>query len=171
MVADSFLALARQAGAAYPADDAPYTSSSLLVLRRMVDKFTAGLDRALPATRPLTVVSVTDSHNHAQFAGDGTSAHPPLYDREVLAILPFQVNSTRFVIPYYVMTRDVLKSQAPATFTVRLDGLRGTGAAISAYDPVRGADVPVEVVTAGPDSLTVRLSAADYPYLLSIQES
>jgi hypothetical protein len=171
MVADSFLALARRAGAAYPADDAPYTSSSLLVLRRMVDKFTSGLDRALTATRPLTVGSVTDSHNHTQFAGDGTSAHPPLYDREVLAILPFQVNSTRFVIPYYVMTRDVLHSQAPETFTVRLDGLRGTGAAISAYDPVRGAEVPVEVVAAGPNSLTVRLSAADYPYLLSIQES
>jgi hypothetical protein len=170
MVADNFLALARQAGAAYPSNTASFTSSSLQVLRRMAGKFAAGLDRGLTTTRPLVVGSIADAHNNFQFPGDGTPAHSPLYDREVFAVLPFQVNSARFVIPYYVMTRDVLKSQAPATFTVRIDGLRGSGATVSAYDPIRDVDVPVDVVAASVDSLTVRLSAADYPYLLTVQE-
>ncbi|MCC6176218.1 MAG: hypothetical protein IT305_13005 [Chloroflexi bacterium] len=171
MVADNFLSLARRAGAAYPADDSSYTSSSLLVLRRMAARLTGGLDRSLASTRALSIGSVTDTHNHAQFAGDGTAAHPPLYDREVLAILPFQVNTGRFVIPYYVMTRDVLQPLTPEQFTVRLDGLHGTGATVTAYDPVRDTDVPVEVVASSANSLTVRLTAADYPYLLTVQES
>jgi hypothetical protein len=170
MVADNFLTLARRSGAAYPSNDASYTSSSLLVLRRMASMFSTGLDRAFTSTRPLTVASVSDSHNHLQFSGDGTAAHPPLYDREVLAILPFQVNAGRFVIPYYVMTRDVLQSLAPAAFTVRIDGLHGAGATVSAYDPIHDTTVPVEVITTSPDSLTVRLTATDYPYLLVVQE-
>ncbi len=171
MVADSFLALAGQPGAVYPADDGRYASSSLQVLRRMADRLAVGLDPALDVTRPLTVGSVADGHDNTQFAGDSTAAHPPLYDREVLAILPFQVNARRFVIPYYVMTRDVLRPLAPEQFTVRLGGLRGTGATVTAYDPIRDAEVPVDVVAAGPDSLTVDVTAADYPYLLTVQES
>jgi hypothetical protein len=171
IVADSFLALARQPGAVYPTNDDPYTSSSLRVLRRMVDKFADGLDSGLTATRPLSIDSVVDTHGHAQFAGDGTAAHPPLYDREVLAILPFQVNAGRFVIPYYVMTRDLLQPLAPEQFTVRLGGLRGTRATVTAYDPIRDAEIPVDVLAAGPDSLTLGLTAADYPSLLTVQES
>jgi hypothetical protein len=48
----------------------------------------------------LTLDSITDTHNHYQFAGAGTAAHPNLYDRDVFAFLPFQVNAKRFVIPY-----------------------------------------------------------------------
>jgi hypothetical protein len=171
MLADGFLALARQPGAAYPADDGQYTSSSLRVLQRMVDRFAARLDGALTRTRSIGVGSVADAHGHAQFGGDGSAAHPPLYDRDVLAILPFQVNDTRFVIPYYVMTRDVLQTLAPEQFTIRLDGLKGARATATAYDPIRDADVPVVVAAAAADSLTLTVTAVDYPYLLTVQES
>ena len=40
---------------------------------------------AISQPRSLNLVSVTDNHDHAQFAGDGTAAHPTLYDRDVLA--------------------------------------------------------------------------------------
>jgi hypothetical protein len=170
MVLDSFLTYASQPGATYPTNDTAYISPALGVLRRMVAQFSTGLDRTLTSPRVLQVSSISDTHNHAQFAGDGTAAHPPLYDREVLAILPFQVNAARFVIPYYVVTRDVLATLAPEEFTVTIDGLRGTGAAVTAYDPLRDAAVPVTVVAASASSLTVRVTAADSPYLLTVQE-
>jgi hypothetical protein len=170
MVLDAFLAHAAQPGATYPADDAADTSPALAVLGRMVAQFSIGLDRGLTTTRPLSVASISDVHNHAQFAGDGTAAHPPLYDREVLAILPFQVNARRFVIPYYVVTRDVLRALAPEEFTVKIDGLRGAGATVTAYDPIRDTAVPVAVVAASQSSLTVRVTATDSPCLLTVEE-
>ena len=66
-----------------------------------------------PNLRQLTLLSITQNGNHAQFTGDGTTAHPNLYDREVLAVLPFQSTPTRFVIPIYVMTRDLLTLYEP----------------------------------------------------------
>jgi len=48
-------------------------------------------------TRKLKVKGIRDSHNHYQFAGDGTAAYPNGYDREAFAFLPYQVNAHRFV--------------------------------------------------------------------------
>jgi hypothetical protein len=170
MVLDSFLAYAARAGATYPTNDTAYISPALAVLRRMVAQFSNGLDRSLTTTRALTVSSITDTHNHAQFMGDGTAAHPPLYDRDVLAILPFQVNARRFIIPYYVVTRDVLQALPSEEFTVTINGLKGVGATVTAYDPLRDSAVPVVVISASSSSLTMRVTAADSPYLLSVQE-
>jgi hypothetical protein len=170
MVLDSFLAYASQPSATYPADDTVYVSPALAVLRRMVTQISNGLDRTLTSTRALEVSAISDTHNHTQFAGDGTTAHPPLYDRDVLAILPFQVNARRFVIPYYVVTRDVLRTLPPEDFTVTITGLHGTGAAVTAYDPLQDTAVTANVVAASPSSLTVRLLASDSPYLLIVQE-
>jgi hypothetical protein len=171
MVLDSFLAYASRSGATYPTNDTAYISPALAVLRRMVAQFSNGLDRTLTSTRTLTVSSITDTHNHAQFMGDGTAAHPPLYDRDVLAILPFQVNARRFVIPYYVVTRDVLQALPSEEFTVTIDGLKGVGSTVTAYDPLRDAAVPVVVTAASSSSLSMRIAAADSPYLLSVQEA
>jgi hypothetical protein len=82
------------------------------------------------------VVSISDKHDHYQFVGDGTAAHPNLYNRDVFAFLPYQVNSKRFVIPYYVMTRDVTKDLPPEQFTVQIKGIKGDGASVIAYDPM-----------------------------------
>jgi hypothetical protein len=170
LIGDAFLTLARRPGATYPAEPDAYVSLPLRVLARMSDHLSAGLDRSLTATRQITVATVTDTHGHAQFPGDGTDEHPPLYDRDVLAILPFQSNARRFVIPYYVMTRDVLQPLDPEQFTVRLEGLRGAAATVSTYDPLGDTNVPVETVAADANSLTLRLTATDYPYLLTVEE-
>jgi hypothetical protein len=130
----------------------------------------AGIDPALSKTRPISVQSIRESHNHVQFSGDGTPAHPALYNRDVFAILPFQVNARRFVIPYYVMTRDVIKQLGEERYVVRLGGIRGRGASVRAYDPVKNASIPVSIVRGAVDSLTVSLTATDYPYLLIVQE-
>jgi hypothetical protein len=110
-----------------------------------------GLDPGLTATRALQITSISDTHDHYQFDGDGTAAHRPLYDREALAILPFQVNAGRFVIPYYVMMRNMTQSLAPEPFTVGLKGLNAASARAHVYDPLNDREVGVTVGTPGPE--------------------
>ncbi len=136
------------------------------------------------STRRLALRSITQLGRHAQFAGDGTAAHPPLYDREVLAVFPFQTGPRRFVVPVYVMTRDLLtlyRPHAPASDTTRFDlpgeqfditlaGLPSSSAAptVSAYDPLSDTSTPARVLAHHPGSAVVRMTATDYPRLLSI---
>jgi len=83
----------------YPADDTPYVSPALHIISEIVSQMGNGLDKSLTAskTRKLKVKGIRDSHNHYQFAGDGTAAYPNGYDREAFAFLPYQVNAHRFV--------------------------------------------------------------------------
>jgi hypothetical protein len=152
----------------YPQDDGPYTSPALSVVRRLTGAFQNGLDPALKQTRPLTVRSVRDRHDHIQFAA--VEGQPPLHNREVLAVLPYQVNARRFVIAYYVMTRDLRQTLAAEDYTVELGGLNAAGADISVYDPVTGSAVPVKVHAREQDKLSLTLSATDTPRLLVVQE-
>lgn len=153
----------------YPNDDADYTSPALKTIERIVSKMSEGLDLNLTNTRSLEIVSISDTHNHYQFKGNGTKAYPNLYNRNVFVLLPFQVNAKRFVIPYYVMTRDIAKALKPEKFTVEIEGIKGNSS-VTAYDPIEDTDVPVAVKKRRSNSLTLEMSATDYPYLLNIQE-
>jgi hypothetical protein len=170
IVKDSFLEYTEQPNAVYPIDDSVYTSPALATLNRIVDKMKEQLDKNLTNTRSLEVVSISDTHGHYQFKGDGTAAHPKLYDRDVFTFLPFQVNAKRFVIPYYVMTRDVMKDLKPEKFTVEIKGIKGDSS-VTAYDPIEDKTVPLTVISRKLNSLTLELTTADYPYLLTIQEA
>ncbi len=171
IVKDNFLDYTQSISSVYPTDDTSYTSPALTGLGRIVTKMSEQVDRNLTSTRKLQVVSISDTHNHYQFAGDGSAAHPNLYNRDVFAFLPFQVNARRFVIPYYVMTRDVMKDLTPEQFTVQIKGVKGIGASVSAYDPLKNKTVPVIVNQKGSDNLSLTLTATDYPYLLTVQEA
>jgi hypothetical protein len=119
-----------------------------------------------------------------QFAGDGTADHPPLYNRDVLAFLPFQVHARRFVIPIYVMTSNLAKNYKPAapstdptrydmppeTYRLTIGGTGGPGTTVSASDPLTGKAVPVKVVSSEPGRLVVELPVTDSPRLLKIDE-
>ncbi len=169
-VLDSFIGYSKT-NSVYPADDAPWTSPWLQVMGRLTARMGTNADLTLTNTRPLTVLSISDTHDHFQFAGDGTAAHPNLYNRELLAILPFQANASRFVIPYYVITKDMRASLAPEAYTVILRGLNGSNAVVSAYDPVNDAAVPVTITALDRSRISCALTAADYPYLLIIEEA
>lgn len=171
MVLDSFLQYSTSSSV-YPSSDTSYTSPALAAIGRMSQQFQTNLDSSLTtaSTRPLTVTSITDTHNHYQFTGDGTSAHPNLYNRNVFAFLPFQANSSRFVIPYYVITRDITQDLPPEQYTVTVSGLKGLQAQVSAYDPLKNVQVSVSVTRRTANSLTLQLTATDYPYLLTVQE-
>ncbi len=136
------------------------------------------------AARQLKLVSIAQEGDHAQFRGDGTAAHPSLYDREVLAVLPFQASPTRFVIPVYVMTRDLLTLYRPhapesdihrydlpgESFRITLTNLPARESpAVSAYDPLSNRDTPARLLTRHAGTATIELQATDYPRLLEIE--
>ncbi len=169
LVSDRFVAFART-GKPYPADEASFVSPALRVLENIAGKMRAGIDPGLAASRQLALASITDTHDHYQFRGDGSLQRPNLFDRDVFVFLPFQANRNRFVIPYYVMTRDITKELAPEEFTVKIRGINGRGATAASYDPIADRDLPLDIKSATADELSLRLEAADYPYLLLIQE-
>jgi hypothetical protein len=164
---DNFAAYLKQ-NTVYPADDAAYTSPALLVTRRITDLLKQDLDSSLRQTRPLEVRSVRDNHDRAQFAAVGTQ--PPLYNREVLTVLPYQINAKKFAIGYYVMTRDVRQTLAPEEYTIELGGLQAAGARISAYDPLTNTSVPMKLHTLEADKLVATVTATDYPRFLVVEE-
>jgi hypothetical protein len=135
--------------------------------------------------RQLKLLSIAQEGNHAQFQGDGTSAHPSLYDRDMLAVLPFQTSPTRFVIPVYVMTEDLLMLYEPGqpssdvqrfdlpaeSFTVTLGDLPAGGAApkVSSYDPLRHEYTPARLLSRSGETAQFEVAATDYPRLLTLE--
>ena len=172
VLSDAFLQYAAT-NSTYPADDTPYVSPAVHIISEIVSQMQNGLDASLKEsnTRALKVKAIRDSHNHYQFAGDGTPAHPPGYDREAFAFLPYQVNRHRFVIPYYVMTRNIAQPLTPESFQIDFTGVHAKQATVSAYDPLNDVSVPVTVDSAAGDELVLTVTAADYPYLLIIDEA
>jgi len=168
LVQDNFLAYCA-GNTVYPASDAAYTSPALAATQRIANQMRLHAATGWVA-RQLRVVSVTDTHNHFQFQGDGTPAHPNLYDREVLAILPFQSNQNRFVIPYYVMTRNLFPSMTPERFNITFSGLHAAGINAHCYDPIANAYYPSSINSNADGTVTISVNATDYPYLLVLTD-
>ena len=149
---------------------------------RALKRFTSGFagPRRLQRRQRLRLIAITDRHNRRQFEGDGTPGHPPLYDRDVVAFLPFQVADRRVVTAVYVMTRDLLRTYRPRLpkgdprrydlpperFRFTIGGVAGLGAAVRATDPLSGKDVPVRVVSRARGRLVLELALTDSPRLL-----
>ena len=136
------------------------------------------------AARQLQLLSVVQYGDHAQFTGDGTPEHPSLYDRDVLAVFPFQSSPTRFVIPVYVMTRNLLTLYKPKarstdvgrhdlpaeTFRITLGNLPITKHAprLTAYDPLLDRLTTAKLISREGDRGVFQLAASDYPRILTI---
>ena len=133
----------------------------------------------------LQLLSIAQEGNHAQFAGDGTAAHPTLYDRDVLAVLPFQSSPTRYVIPFYVMTQDLLTLYQPGqpaedvsrfdlpdeSFRIKLGNLPESAAdpTVSAHDPLSDTSTPARLLSREGTSAEFEISATDYPRMLTVE--
>jgi hypothetical protein len=132
----------------------------------------------------LTLLSITQNGNHAQFTGDGTTQHPNLYDRDVLAVFPFQTSPTSYVIPIYVMTRDLLTLYEPnqpntdinrfdlpnETFHITLGNLPTTTnpPTITNYDPLANRATPAKLISRHGSTAVFEVAATDYPRLLTL---
>jgi hypothetical protein len=151
---------------------------------RAVRRLTSALRGAEPLQRPrrLSLREISDDHNNKQFEGDGTLAHPPLYDRDVVAFLPFEVRDGEYVAATYVMTRNLAKLyddgaesgyasryDLPAErFRLRLGGVDARRVKASATDPLTGRAVPVQLEGRTDHTLTVELPLTDSPRLLRL---
>lgn len=133
--------------------------------------------------RHLTLASIEQENNHAQFMAEDNSAHPPLYDRDVLAVFPFQSSANRFVIPVYVMTRDLLIDYLPQepssdlqrfdlpqeAFRITVGGLPAGAPKVKFYDPITNSDAPAKYVEQTAGGAVFEVSATDYPRLLELE--
>jgi hypothetical protein len=144
---------------------APGGGAALTALGRLTKTLANGA-AAISAPKALTLLGVADTHNHAQFTGDGTAAHPTLYDRDVLGFFPYQVSNTRAAIGLYVMTRDLLYDLPPERFQLTIAGIAGLGTAVSAIDPLTGGSVAVTVLSRSTDRIVVDLPLTDSPRIL-----
>jgi hypothetical protein len=137
---------------------------------------------ARPITRPrsLRLHAIADSSDRAQFAGDGTTMHPALSNRDVVAFFPFQSSNGRVVVAVYVMTRDLLHPYRPALpasdprrfdmppqrFRLTLGGVAGLTGSVTLADPLTGGEAPVSVVSRRGGRVVVDVALTDSPRLL-----
>jgi hypothetical protein len=162
----------------YPGDDSG--GETMLAVRRLIGALRGAIH--LSRTRPISLLAISDNHNHRQFNGDGSAAHPPLYDRDVVAFFPYQVTNRRYVVPVYVMTRNLAKLYKPDArlsdrnrfdlppesfrLTIKIPGVSTLRA--SANDPLTGESVPVKIISRDAGRLTVELPLTDSPRLLTL---
>ena len=152
---------------------------------RAVGRLTSLLSGAQPIARPqqLTLKAIAQLGNHSQFTGNGTSAYPDLYDRDVLTFFPFQASQKRFVAAVYVMTRDVTQrytsdpapGQTPfdlpaEQFRLTIGNVDGAHARVSLYDPLIGGREPARIISRTRSQIVVQLAATDSPRMLTIDD-
>jgi hypothetical protein len=161
---------------------APGGGETLTAIKRFMSAF-AGPD-TIAVRRALTLQAIADQGGWTQFAGDGTAAHPPLYNRDVVGFFPFQTDSNRFVVPVYVMTRDMATlydpnapdtdvtryDLPPETYRLTIGGLHTASLSVSAIDPLTGQAVPATVVSTTTSTAVVQIALTDYPRLLVISD-
>ena len=130
----------------------------------MMDRFDSA--QQPETSRELGLAQVADDHDQRQFGG-----RAPLYNRDVLAFLPFQVDDNRFVASVYVMTRDISAELAAAPYRLTVSNLRGDDVQASAYDPLTDQEVPVQVVSRSADRAVIEMPVSDSPRLLTLEDS
>lgn len=181
LIEPAFLEAASRASAPYPGQ--AMGGETIDAVRRLATSMGGAAPIASP--RQLRLSALTDYAGNVQFEGNGTAAFPPLRNRDVFGFFPFQVDADRFVIPVYVMTRNVAEiyepdatigetsrfDLPPARYRMAIAGVRGAGATATATDPVTGDTVPVDVIEASEDELVVEMPVTDSPRLLTIQEA
>jgi hypothetical protein len=153
----------------FNADNLLGEPKALAGLLRIIVAMSAGRDDKA-AERYLFIEDVADTHNNVQWAGDAT--HNPLYDRDVFAFLPYQVNAHRWIVLYYVMSRDCSKDLPAENFTVTLQGVTGQSVQVLSTDALTGEYVTVGVRQRGTDgTLTLDLPTTDGVRILTIDDA
>lgn len=165
-------------------DDQPATGGLVyLALERFLAAFTGPATIGQPRALRLETVAACDQGR--QFEGNGTAAYPPLFDGEVVAFFPFQADDNRFVVPVYVMTRDMgrlYRPQAadndvtrhdmpPQTFTLTIGGVRSAAARVQIMDPLTGATTALMPTEIAGGKMVIDVPLTDWPRLLLVTDS
>jgi hypothetical protein len=148
------------------ADSASADSATppLRALQRLTAAFADSVPLAAP--RQVTVAATALAEGRPVFSGDAT--HPPLWERELLAVLPFQCAPERFVVALYAMTYDVTSPMPELPYRLDLGGLPAGLSARRFHDPLSNRELPVAGSVSAAGALTVELPVSDTPRLLLI---
>ena len=134
---------------------------------RAIRNLARAFEGSVPLAKPDTLSVEATSLGPESRVFDGDATHPPLWHRDVLAVLPFQVNPQKHVVAAYVMTRDAVKPFPPETFRLKLAGVKGSR--VDAVDVLSGAPIALQAKSAGEGRLEVTLPLTDKPALITIQ--
>jgi hypothetical protein len=151
----------------FGAEPHAFPSQPLTALRHLVSAFSGA--RALDAPRQLGVGVSAEGPQVRVFSGD--ARHPSLWYRDLFAVLPYQVDAQRFVVPVYAMSYDLRQRLPDMAFRVTLSNLDGMTAAVSYYDPITDRKLTAPVLRRDRTSIEVAVSAADYPRLIEVRNA
>ncbi|WP_248927129.1 PA14 domain-containing protein [Paenibacillus hamazuiensis] len=141
--------------------------------------------KKIDTPRALKVDRIVEYKPRLVFEGDGTPEHPDRYNRDDLAVLPYQLDAGKFAIGYYVVTRnmthsydttkDVLDPDRYAmpmqSFDITFSNICGERASVYAYDPIEDTKHPVQIVDSDASHITVKVDSVDYPRFLIVEEA
>lgn len=135
---------------------------------RAVRNLTRAFAGAVPleSTQPLHVAVTELGEPRKIFEGD--ASHPPLWQRDAFAFLPFQVNAGKFVVAVYAMTYDATRPFPEQTYRLKIGGLPGGSTSVSLYDPAQDKRVDVKVLASSPGTVELQCPITDSPRLLTI---
>lgn len=135
---------------------------------RAVRNLARAFDGATPleSTQSLNVEVTELGPPRKIFEGDAN--HPPLWQRDAFAVLPFQVNERKFVIAVYAMTYDATKPFPEQRYRLTLGGFATAPESIGFYDPVRDTPINVQILGRSSGDLELELPVTDTPRLLTI---
>ena len=125
---------------------------------------------SVPLEKPRALAFEVSALGVQQKIFDGDDRHPPLWHRDVVALLPFQTRPDKFLLAAYVMTYDATKPIAAEEYRLLIRGVRGIHAALALYDPHEDKVVPLQVVLRAQDLIEVTVPLVDHPRLLTISE-
>lgn len=151
--------------------------------RRLAATLTGG--EPINEARPLSLLGVASDSNAYQWLGDGTAAHPALYDRDVLFFQPFQLTADSWVTAVYVMTRNIAKvyneslpdtdpartDLPPENFRMTIGGVDAANLTASATDPLSGDSVPVAIISRAGDQATLQMPVTDAPEMVTLDDA
>jgi hypothetical protein len=140
------------------------SSPALEALRRMVAKFSGAEKILAPATLGVELTCLDKPA--VVFAGDGL--HPALLYSDMVAVLPFQVSASKFVIAVYVMCYDVTAPPPPMAVQLSLAHLPRGVKDVSYYDPLSDERLKSSYDQGADGLLNVCLSASHSARLLTI---
>lgn len=143
-----------------------HESPATLALGRLAAQFSDA--KPLMKVRQLKIDLAALGPEHVIFAGP--SGTPVLRDRDVVAILPFELTLHKFIIAVYVESEDFPKDHVPEPYQISIGGVNGAKANVRYYDPLGNHQNVVVITKRKIDELVVRLWATDVPSLLEIDD-
>ena len=122
----------------------------------------------LEKRRPLALEVTALGTQEKIFEGD--ASHPPLWHRDVVALLPIQIAPAQFAVVAYVMTYDATHPCPEERYRLAIQGLRGSQAKGVVYDPHEDRTTNLSL-HARENALEVEVSLVDHPRLLLLSEA